>query len=366
MTVIRVRGFHIYKDRHGKMRCYHRKTGIAIDLEQFPIGSVGFLAACAKIQLPSVKASIGTWGQLVEDYQRSPAFTSLRNSTKSFYQYAIDYLIPFNEVALCDIQRSTVIRIRDKALKGRGWHFANSVKTTMGVLFSWAVDRGYMNDNPAKDIKSIPRPKDMPRANRPWTDIERYTVMDECPPQMKIALGLMMYLGLDPIDALTARKSQYDGESFTYVRTKTGESVWRPVPAELKKILKKAKDHDAITLACTVWGKPWTRSGFNSTWEHLKLRLQKEKKIGIGLTLKGLRHTRATIEAEIGVDDRTIGAGLGQKSDAMPRWYSRDADMRKRLTEATKKLDAEEGKRRKKAANLEKKVANPVSVKRRK
>jgi hypothetical protein len=31
MPVIRVKGFKIFKDRHGRERCYHRKTGEKID-----------------------------------------------------------------------------------------------------------------------------------------------------------------------------------------------------------------------------------------------------------------------------------------------------------------------------------------------
>jgi hypothetical protein len=49
MTVIRVKGFKIFPDRHGHLRCYHRKTGIRVDLKKAPLGSAEFLAACAKI-----------------------------------------------------------------------------------------------------------------------------------------------------------------------------------------------------------------------------------------------------------------------------------------------------------------------------
>ena len=49
MTVIRVKGFKIFRDRLGRMRCYHRKTGHKIDLERMPVGSAAFLAECAKI-----------------------------------------------------------------------------------------------------------------------------------------------------------------------------------------------------------------------------------------------------------------------------------------------------------------------------
>jgi ureidoglycolate hydrolase len=49
VTYVQVRGFKIFKDRHGKHRCYHRKTGIKIDLERPPIGSAAFIAECEKI-----------------------------------------------------------------------------------------------------------------------------------------------------------------------------------------------------------------------------------------------------------------------------------------------------------------------------
>ncbi len=49
MTIIRVKGFQIFDDRHGRTRCYHRKTRTAIDLNKKPIGSAEFFAECARI-----------------------------------------------------------------------------------------------------------------------------------------------------------------------------------------------------------------------------------------------------------------------------------------------------------------------------
>jgi hypothetical protein len=43
MPFVRVKGFKIFKDRHGKRRCYHRQTGAAVDLQRFPFGSLEFL-----------------------------------------------------------------------------------------------------------------------------------------------------------------------------------------------------------------------------------------------------------------------------------------------------------------------------------
>ena len=49
MTRVRVKGFKIFDDRHGKPRCYHRVTGRKIDLEKSPLGSAEFFAECARI-----------------------------------------------------------------------------------------------------------------------------------------------------------------------------------------------------------------------------------------------------------------------------------------------------------------------------
>ena len=43
MTIVRVKGFQIFKDRHGRLRCYHRKTGTAIDLNKAPLERADFM-----------------------------------------------------------------------------------------------------------------------------------------------------------------------------------------------------------------------------------------------------------------------------------------------------------------------------------
>lgn len=66
MTQVRVKGFKIFKDRHGKQRCYHRKTGHKVDLTNAPIGSAEFFAECETIraiaEAQRAKApKAGTW-----------------------------------------------------------------------------------------------------------------------------------------------------------------------------------------------------------------------------------------------------------------------------------------------------------------
>ena len=86
MTVVRVKGFKIFEDRHGHERCYHRKTRIAIDLKKAPKGSPEFFAECARIvALTTTTADKpGTLGLLISAYRAHPAFTDLapRNSLR--------------------------------------------------------------------------------------------------------------------------------------------------------------------------------------------------------------------------------------------------------------------------------------------
>lgn len=93
---IRIKGFHIFRDRHGKWRCYHRKTRTAIDLAKAPLGSAEFLAECARISALTKAAGSpkpGTLGLLIVEYRSSVAFADLAERTRADYQRAFDYLV---------------------------------------------------------------------------------------------------------------------------------------------------------------------------------------------------------------------------------------------------------------------------------
>ena len=81
----------------------------------------------------------------------------------------------------------------------------------------------------------------------------------------------------------------------------------------------------------------------------MRERLEKAGKIGPALTLKGLRHTVATILAEMGFDDRTIADYSGQKTEAMARHRSRRAKRDRKMNGMVKDFDREVNRRRTKA-----------------
>jgi hypothetical protein len=87
MTQVHVKGFKIFKDRHGNMRCYHRATGHKIDLDKSPIGSAEFFAECETIRAiaEAQKArapKVGTLGALVQNYFETEHYQNLAKITR--------------------------------------------------------------------------------------------------------------------------------------------------------------------------------------------------------------------------------------------------------------------------------------------
>ena len=349
MTHVRVKGFQIFTDRHGRRRCYHRATRTPVDLAEAPIGSAGFLAICSRIealQKITGPAGPGTLGLLIAEYRRSPVFRDLATRTRSDYQRVFNYLKPIGDTPLVRFDRPLVVRIRDRAAEKHGRRFGTYVKQVLSLLFRWGAERGFLKGNPADGIRNIRRPRSEPQANRPWSDAEREAVMSAAPAQMRAPLALMMFCGLDPQDALRLPRSALRDGLIDMRRGKTGAAVRIPVPAPVATVLDEAPAHNAITVASTMRGTVWTGTGFRASWQRLKVRLESEGAIGPGLTLKGLRHTVATILAEMGHDDRTIADMLGQRTLGMAQLYSRRADRSRKMVGVVRGFDAEVNRRR--------------------
>jgi integrase len=165
----------------------------------------------------------------------------------------------------------------------------------------WGLERGYVDQNPAQGIKDIRRPRGTPRANRPWTDAERYAVLEASSWALKVPIALAMFAGLREGDALAIPSNAYDGAKLNFVTGKTGQRICWPVSSALKEILDGAPRHQASTLAANSHGRTWTGSGFRASWRTLRIKLEQQGKVELGLTIHGLRHTVATILREEGL-----------------------------------------------------------------
>lgn len=350
MTYVRVKGFKIFKDRHGKMRCYHRLTGRRVDLERAPIGSAEFLADCETIRAASeanrqLTPKRGTLGGLIKSYFETEHFQNLALATKRDYRTCTDYLEPVADTPVDVITTPLLAAIHDKAASSIGWRRANMVRSVLSEVFRHSIPKGLINENYAKGVIPKPRPKDRPYANRPWTFQESKIILDTAPPHIKGALALMMNTGLDPSDALSLRWEQFDGDTIWSSRGKTGNDVAIPIGPTLRRALDELPVHNASTILANTRGETWTYNGFSTVWHRFKKNLEAQGHIQAGLTLKGLRHTVATTLREAGLDERRIADLLGQKTPSMARHYSRSANLADKNRETIDALERENTRR---------------------
>lgn len=334
MTIVRVKGFQIFKDRHGRWRCYHRATRTAVDLEKAPLGSAAFFAECAKIaeavEAKAEQAKPGTLGMLIGLYRSHRAFTELAPRTQKDYQRIFSYLQPIADTPLARFDAPTIARIRDKAGE-RGYRHGNYVKQVLSILLGWGAERGHVNENAAQKVKGLSRPKGKASANRPWSDDELHAVLGAAHSHLRPVLALMAYTGLGPKDAVRLPRTALKDGRISTQRSKTGEQVYWPCPAPLLVELAAMPPHDAVTVCASSHGKPWTQDGLQTAFQRLKGKLEEDGAVQPGLTLYGLRHTVAVVLRELGFDERTIADALGQKTIEMARHYAKGADLRKKM-----------------------------------
>ncbi|WP_190238127.1 tyrosine-type recombinase/integrase [Cereibacter johrii] len=287
----------------------------------------------------------GTLGALIAVYFREEHFANLSPRTRADYRKVASFLDPILDQPVFRIDTPLVAGIHDKAAKKIGWRQANMLRTFLSEVFRVTVPKGLIAANYAESVIPKPRPKSRPRANRPWTVAELLTVLEAAPPHVAAAIALMANTGLDPSDALRLRRAAIEGGVIWADRGKTGHPAPIPLHERVAAILAAAQGHGAETILANTRGKTWTYDGFSTVWHRFRETLVDEGAIPRDLTLKGLRHTVATILREIGMSPRQIADLLGQKTESMALHYSRDANLAEGNRKTMDKLQDEIARR---------------------
>jgi integrase len=258
----------------------------------------------------------------------------------------MDLIRPLDEMPLVKLTAPFVASLRDKIAEQHGRRQANYVLSVISVTCEFGRERGFVKENPVKGIKRVRRSRDLPRSNRPWSESERRFVLENIPSQLKVPVALAMFTGLRKGDILGLKKSAIRDSRIWRRTNKTGQEVYLPLHPDLDRLIRESPQHDAITLAATSRGMPWTESGFNSTFIKAIAKLEQDKAVEPGLTFHGLRHTVGTLLIEAGFDIDTVRRWLGQKTLAMAIHYSQTADTSERMREINEKFDPLGSKKR--------------------
>ena len=126
--------------------------------------------------------------------------------------------------------------------------------------------------------------------------------MERAPPQLRVPIALAMCTGFRKADVLTATKAAVRDGMISVTTSKRQVPVAVPIHPLLAEAIAAAPESDAVQLSVTSKGRPWTESGFNSTFGKFIGRLEAEGLVEPGLTMHGLRHTLGTRLREVTAD----------------------------------------------------------------
>lgn len=231
--------------------------------------------------------------------------------------------------------------LHNKAFKAHKRHFANYAVQVLSLLFNWAIDEEYLEANPAERVRKVRRPKDMPCANRPWSDAEREAVIGAAWKGLRVGIGLAMFAGQARGDIVKFPRSAYDGSAIDFARRKTGTPVWMPVHRRLRAILDAAPTSSPLMVTGRR-GAGYPEDGFSSSFRKLVKKLETAGKVEPGLTLHGLRHTVGKLIIEVGGSTKDVQTILGHQTAEMSEEYSRDYDRQERARKTIGALEKNE------------------------
>ena len=195
----------------------------------------------------------------------------------------------------------------------------------LGAVFAFAVKRGLRADNP---VRGVERHADGQR-NRRLSEAE-YAALGEALRTMPVTAwpvavaathflvvtgwrrGEMLALGWSEVDLVTRTALLSD--------TKTGASL-RPLSHAACDVLRSLPRIGELVFPASV-GADKTMRGFHKVW----LRIAKHAALGADVTPHVLRHSFASIAADLGFSELTIAALIGHKKASVTSKYAHHAD----------------------------------------
>ena len=287
---------------------YHRATNTKLPDDQ---NSEEFIEAhyTAQNKIKSIGRNRGTLKSIIYEYQSSPSFQGLRERTRKDYLRQIAKIEEkFGKMPIALLNDA---RIRGNFLKWRDGLAKTSPKqadyaiTVLGIILSWALDRGFISFNYAAKPRKTYKSK---RASKIWTYNNVAAFLSVASSELQLALILARDTGQRQGDLLKLRWSSFDGVRINLTQSKTGTEVSIKTTDELRTLLKekKAKGINATTILTRPDGQPWKTDHFRHAWRKATL------KAGVdGLTFNDLRGTAVTALADAGCTTIEIAAITG-------------------------------------------------------
>lgn len=222
-------------------------------------------------------------------------------------------------------QTKTMPRGISKVTGGRGT--ATRTVGLVGAIFSYAVDQKLRNDNPAHRVRKFAEGKRMRRlASEEYHLVQRALALsrasDVWPPAIE-CLEFLLMTGWRSGDALSLRWTDVDlaRRTATLPDSKTGQSM-RPLSNAACEILRNIPYAEADNHVFPSTRGDSVMSGFKK----FARKILALGEVPRDITPNVLRHSFASLGADLGLSEATIGTLIGHKTHSITGRYMHFAD----------------------------------------
>lgn len=340
-------------DRHGNRRLFVRRHGRKVRIREKQ-GTAAFASAYtaalealesapARAPRPRRSAPTGTLGWLVATYLTAAEFKALdpisqRTRRRILEKCMVEPREPGSPdlMALCPLEQLAaphILMLRDRRAEKPG--SANNRLKYLSAMFGWAVNRGVLRANPARDVKPI---RHMGTGFHSWTPAEvlQFEARHPVGSKARLALALLLFTGPRRGDVVTFGRQHLKEGWIRFVPRKTryrrSDLVEIPIVPELARILAASPTGD-LTFLETGYGRAFTAAGFGGWFR------KRCDEAGLPqCSAHGLRKAGAAIAAERGATDRQLMALYGWSTAAQASVYTAAANRKILAGEAARLL----------------------------
>ena len=204
---------------------------------------------------------------------------------------------------------------------------ANRAVRLLGGIFTYAVARRMRADNPCHGVVQFADGRRERRLNdgeyKQLGEALRKATHENMWPAAVAAARFLAVTGWRSGEALALRWAEIDfaRRTATLGDTKTGQSM-RPLSRAACDVLRSLTRWGDLVFPATRGDGDVVMSGFKKLWK----KVAKLGKLPADITPHTLRHSFASVAADLGYSDITIGALIGHKGRTMTSRYAHGAD----------------------------------------
>ena len=327
-----------YTWQHPSGRWYVRKQGVYFPIEADE-GTPEFDTLYWKILRGRAMEAKRSWDVLIDDLRATEKWRGFSPRYRQDLEPVLQYLA--ERIGRKDVKLLRPVHIY-QAMDGNGnrTRFANYIPVAISLLAELAKRKGWLDENPAKDIERAKVPEERRRPHLPWSDgaVSKMRQQSEGLPRLIFEVGLATVQR--PSDWLRFTWGDYDGKTLSLTQSKTGARLKFPCTAALQAYLadEVARMQVAPPPEQTIIAR---RDGSPLTY-HTMARIMRSERKRLGIEefdLHGLRYRGVQELARAGCSDDEIASYSGHYQKSMIVKYAGEARKEMNAIKANKKRD---------------------------